>query len=383
MTIEQQLVLPIMKNPDVIQQPQRFRLLVNKQTYDVVYGAPLPPPLPQFFDGPCFSRQVEDHAVVQMGDRPRHQSIEASEEEQEQEEQQTSTEPQTKRLRLRKQYRDQLISNEITEADLKEKGLSDSQIRPLKKAEPQPDKPRKPHRPHRPHRPHKRLPYLIRKQYRDQLMSSVITEADLKEKGLSDSQIRSLKKAEPQPRRPHKPHNPHKPHKPLPYLIRKQYRDQLISRVITEAYLKEKGLSDGQIRLLKKTEPQPRNQNKPLSYQIRKQYRDQLMSNVITEADLKEKGLSDSQIRPLIKAEPKPPKPHKPLAYLIRKQYRDQLMSSVITEADLKEKGLSDSQIRSLKKAEPQPRRPHKPHNPHKPHKPLPYLIRKIPSSTH
>ena len=129
------------------------------------------------------------------------------------------TAPQSKRLRLtldaRKQYHDQLRDKQITEADLKEKGLSHCQILSLKKAEP------KPHKPHKAHKAHIVLPLDIRKQYHAQLRDGQITEADLKDKGLSDWQILSLKKTEP------KPHKPPKAHIVLPLDIRKQYHAQL------------------------------------------------------------------------------------------------------------------------------------------------------------
>ena len=79
-----------------------------------------------------------------------------------------------------------------------------------------------------------------------------------------------------------------------------------------------------------------------------------LKDGQITEADLKEKGLSDKQISHLKKAEPKPPKPpkaHTVLPLYIRKEYYAQLRDGQITEADLKEKGLSEKQISSSQKS--------------------------------
>ena len=265
--------------PHNVARAEKWEKLLAESTTNAQSSQPQPNPSLSYFSG---------LTAVQASKRGRPQSEDVT-----QEEQVAATEIKKhhhKRLTFdtKKQYHAQLYNNEITEAELEDKGFSYWQILAIKKAEP------KPHKPHKRER-HKRLSFDTRTEYHAKLNNGDVTEADLKTQGFSYWQILAIKKAKP--KRP----------KRLSFDTRTEYHAKLNNNEITEEDLKAKELSDWQISSLQKAKPK---RPKRLSFGTRIEYHAKLNNGEFTEADLKAKELSDWQISSL-QAKPKPSKPHK------------------------------------------------------------------------
>ena len=265
--------------PHNVARAEKWEKLLAESTTNAQSSQPQPNPSLSYFSG---------LTAVQASKRGRPQSEDVT-----QEEQVAATEIKKhhhKRLTFdtKKQYHAQLYNNEITEAELEDKGFSYWQILAIKKAEP------KPHKPHKRER-HKRLSFDTRTEYHAKLNNGEVTEADLKTQGFSYWQILAIKKAKP--KRP----------KRLSFDTRTEYHAKLNNGEFTEADLKAKELSDWQISSLQKAKPK---RPKRLSFGTRIEYHAKLNNGEFTEADLKAKELSDWQISSL-QAKPKPSKPHK------------------------------------------------------------------------